>query len=310
MQYITKRYNFVVLLIILCFSLTICCYPNAAYAYRQYDQYKVTENDKYATKADQYLYYRGDNPTPEFRIGHWQWEHVSRQDVTINGNLYRAFRPIYGPLRSNSKKGKPVGVPNDCIKTAQVIAAVIDGRVYEQTFDTINTTMRGFPEPYELLTDSTVRTDSPEVGEAYIGTTDDERLTQNGYFHAATVVHISRYNRQEDRITLESDPDPRNCSQQNISVSGRNIIFDMYNESRTRKSQSFLSVHSPYSRQFRVSLSQGSGLMNDIKADLGSDQERRLSKIMGIWRVLTNLLPNPVNNCSEQGCQMPRNDEL
>ncbi|HEY9830192.1 MAG TPA: hypothetical protein V6D26_06410 [Stenomitos sp.] len=263
-------------------------YPAAANAYTLHQvegiTYKVSNNGLYATNESSVLFYSGQGEPAQ--IDSWTWGNQGTS-IVINRTTFFLYRPV-------APNGTPIAVPNDCIKTAQIVSAMISIPNINgmQTRD-LNTTYRGFPEPYELYNSeggvSEPLEDPIERGEAYLSVhTEGMQSGTFGDFHVATVIAQDG----SDNVTMEASADDPGSEGQSCSrirsnpftLSQRNIIFDMYNEG-TRQ-QSFWFQQTPAgsdsNKIFKTSIGKGQSLMCDILDGLKDRQKSMLLNIMGV----------------------------
>lgn len=229
------------------------------------NNYNVSTNNRYAVRGDNrarlYMSAAAARPT----VYRWQWQ-ADGAAVTINAVAFTAYQ-------ARQHDGTAVAVPNDCIKTAQIVAGGIEVNRGSRIAD-----LNGFPEPaYPAAAARNAGTIArPGVGSAYLVVHD----ATAGNFHAATVIAHDG----NDSVTMESDAGAR------TTLDARHIIFDMYNEATA--GQSFWARQGSNATDHVTSTSlalaprrrgrrrRAGGLQGDIESGLSRRQKLRLQSVM------------------------------
>ncbi|MBO1349624.1 MAG: hypothetical protein EBE86_020620 [Hormoscilla sp. GUM202] len=263
--------------------------------------YKVSNNNKYVTVFKSNLsdsetriirsnLYIREGATPP-NIGNWRLEADNNQNnVIINNQIYVPHR-VVGP-NPDGGSDIPVALPDDCIKTAQIIAAELRiPNISTITASEINSTYKGLKNPDEFAPTCQSNPGEPLSSRMYVGHTyvgfDPTIIGEDpGAFHAATVIARDG----GDNVTMEV-VSPR-CLDENspLNFDYLNVDFDMYNEEE--KGHSFVNgdifeanrkttIYKDLVRKVK------GGLLGDIIDNTG-DRADFLQKIMGITDSITH----------------------
>ncbi|NEP87069.1 MAG: hypothetical protein F6K18_09620 [Okeania sp. SIO2C2] len=224
-------------------------------------------------------------------LGNWQLEADSAQpNVIIGGRTYVPHRAI-GP-NPNGGANVPVALPDDCIKTAQIIAAQLRvNNISDSTANQIDSTYMGLEEPNRVAENCNLVSGQPLSNGMYVGNTyvgfDPTRIeTDPGAFHAATVIAQDG----GDNVTMEV-VSPRCLNEDSpLQFDYLNVDFDMYNEEEERHSfvNSDVFETNRETQIYRDLIKRiKGGLIGDIIDNTG-DKAIALQKTMGIKDPITH----------------------